>query len=488
MRANPHILEISAHSWLKKIGDEIGVNNLTLDNVPESYLFTIKESGFDALWLMGVWEESPASREIARADRAINEQIGKVFPDYKKEDIIGSQYSIHSYNVSSKLGGDAALLKFKEKLNEFGVILILDFAANHLAKDHPLTLSNPDLFIKSKGEPEDKSLYFKTENGDWLAHGRDPHFPPWTDTVQLNHFNPDTRKYLMDTLMHVSSLCDGLRCDMVMLMINKVFRDFWGDVCVFDAPADEFWPTAIRKVKEKYPFFIFTAEVYWGLEWDVQEMGFDYTYDKILYDRLLKSSPQDIQGHLTAEHLYQMRSTRFISNHDEEAPIKAFGREKSKAAAVVVSTIPGARLFTFEQIYGLPAKLPIQYIPSLSNKDEEMFEFYSKLLTIVNHPCFHGGQWVMKKTRPVIEEDETCSNILSWVWTQLSTIKIVAVNYSDTHVQCLLPVDKVPPQETIFIKEEFSDMALHMNTADAKKKGILLDLKPYECKIFSVDF
>lgn len=487
MRTNPHILEINTHAWFKRIQNEIGAD-ITIADIPEAYLFEIKEMGFDAIWLMGVWQESPASRQIARNDEGINNYLSKVQPDYSQEDIIGSQYSIYGYSVNPIFGGDEALIKLKHRLNEFGVSLILDFAGNHLSIDHPLTLTDPDIFIQSTGSPQERTSFYQTANGNWLAYGRDPHFPPWTDSVQINHFSPKARKFLLETLIKVAGMCDGLRCDMVMLMLNSIFKSTWGHYVKDPTPEEEFWPNAIAKVKEKYPFFTFMAEVYWGLEWEVQELGFDYTYDKILYDRLLLSNAQDIQGHLNAEHLYQKRSVRFIANHDEEAPVTAFGYDKSKAAAVVAATITGARLFTICQIYGEERRLPIQYVPKSFKKDEVICKFYHELLSIINHPCFHGGQWTLKHPKPIKEKDEAFKNILAWAWTQQSTCKIIVINYSTIPSKFILPMDKLPNDETLIINEEFAQTMLSIPTIEAKKNGIAMELAPFESKILSIDF
>jgi hypothetical protein len=488
MRNNPHVLEINAHAFFRRIQKELGNENITLADIPEKYFFDIKSEGFDAIWFMGVWLESLASRQIARSDAAINAYLNKVVPGYSREDIIGSQYSIYGYEVKPLFGGTEALLKFKEKLNSFGIGLILDFAGNHFSVDHPLTLTDPDIFVRSIEEPQDKELFFQTKNGNWLAHGKDPYFPPWTDTVQINHFNLKARQYMLDQITKISSMCDGLRCDMVMLMMNKVFKDTWGRYVKEEVPYDEFWPETIQKIREQNPSFIFGAEVYWGLEWEVQELGFDYTYDKILYDRLLLSTPQDIQGHLNAEHLYQKRSIRFISNHDEESPIAAFGLEKAKAAATVAATTPGLRLFTVSQLCGEKVRLPIQYVPQECFIDQDIFNFYKKLLAAVDHPCFHGGQWVLKHPRPIEENEESFRNILTWTWTQLSTCKLVVINYSNIISKCYVPVDKLPGGEIVLIRDEFLQSEIAISTGDAKKQGLPLVLHPYESKILSLDF
>ena len=375
MRTNPHILEINAQNWLKHIREKLG-QNFTLADIPEEELFSIKALGFDAIWLMGVWKESPASREIAREDKAINDYLAKTVPGYNKLDISGSQYAVYDYSVDDNLGGNNALLKLKERLNDFGIQLILDFAGNHFSKDNPLVLERKELFIYTDQQPQQKDLFFHAENGLWFAHGKDPHFPSGTDSVQINHFNPAARNFLKDIIRKIVPMCDGLRCDMVILMLNKVFSDTWGNFVKEQSPQEEFWPQIIEEIKAENPGFVFLAEVYWGLEWEVQEMGFDYTYDKTLYDRLRFSTPQDIQGHLNAEHLYQKRSLRFIANHDEESPIMAFGRQKAKAAAAAAYTLIGARLYTMSQIYGKKNRIPIQYRQSFGEPDEEFFQLF----------------------------------------------------------------------------------------------------------------
>lgn len=488
MRNNPHILEISAHVWLKQIEAETG-SFKTLDKIPQEYLQEIKDLKFDAVWLMGVWQESPESRRIAREDKDINNYLASVRPNYKKEDIIGSQYSIYDYRVNDKFGGDAALLVLKKRLNDLGIALILDFAGNHLSLDHPLTLSEPEMFINLGREPypEEKPFFFKTKDGRWLAYGRDPHFPAWTDSVQINYFNPKARKFLNDTLTKIAPLCDGLRCDMVMLVLNNMFKTAWGKYIKEPLPQEEFWTQAIKKIKSAIPRFVFIAEVYWGLEWEVQEQGFDYTYDKILYDRLLGSCAQDIQGHLNAEHLYQKRSIRFIANHDEESPLAAFGKEKSMAASAIISTIDGARLFTAAQLYGAKRRLPIQYIPADKVIDENNFNFYKKLLDITNHPCFHGGQWGLKTVKPIDENDTGYKNILAWKWLQFTTAKLVLINYSSQISRCILPLEKLPEKEKFLLTEEISGFAKELDTQKVKKEGVLLDFAPYEVKIISHD-
>ncbi len=480
MRTNPHILEINTRAWLKRLEAKHG-HAFTLENIPEQFLDTMQAMGFDALWLMGVWKQSPKAVEIARASQDIQNQVRAIKPDFNPDDITASPYAVYDYEVDDAFGGNKALQAFRERLKARGISLLLDFVGNHMAIDCPAVEQDPDLFVNSgTAEPaHHKDWFFKTQKGIFIAHGRDPYFAPWTDTAQLNYFNPNTREYMLNNLRRVAALCDGVRCDMAMLTMSKVHRDIWWEFIGSTLPKREFWSEALETIREENPEFTFIAEVYWGLEWEVQELGFDYTYDKILYDRLRFSSPQDIKGHLGAEHLYQMRSMRFTANHDEEESLKAFGREKSLAASTIIATLPGARLFHLFQLLGRPARMPIQYVQDWFAKDEEVFAYYQKLLSIVSSPAFHGGQWSLRDVQP--EGDGSCCNILSWQWKQMKTGKVIVINYSDAPAKCRMSLKGVCGGE---VTEEFSGNKIALSD-EVKAQGVVLELKPFESKIFT---
>ena len=122
--------------------------------------------------------------------------------------------------------------------------------------------------------------------GHVLAHGRDPNFPPWGDVVQLNAFAPALRAAAADTLASIAGQCDGIRCDMAMLLTSQVFARTWGGHAG-PAPGQEFWPEVLGTLRGKHPDTVFIAEAYWDMEWLLQQQGFDFCYDKRLYDRLV---------------------------------------------------------------------------------------------------------------------------------------------------------------------------------------------------------
>ena len=483
MRTNPHILEINTRAWLSRLEAKHG-RRFTLSEIPDEYWQLFKERGFDAIWMMGVWKQSPQAGEIARTNDDIRAAVKKIVPTFNDKDIVASPYAVYEYEPAEDLGGAESLRQLRKKLNDMGILLFLDFVPNHMAIDSPTVNSAPDLYINTGTQVPHahKDWFFQNDKGVWIAHGRDPYFAPWTDSAQLNYFNPETKKFMLDNLLKVANMCDGVRCDMAMLVLNKVHRDTWWEFIGGNLPKEEFWSKALDAVHQQHPDFVFIAEVYWGLEWEIQEMGFDYTYDKVLYDRLRFSNPEDIKGHLRAEHLFQMRSIRFTSNHDEEESLTAFGREKSLAASTIIATLPGARMIYLFQLMGRAMRLPIQYIRDHFTEDASVRDYYDKLLKIASKPALHGGQWSLTDVYAK-GDNGSFRNILAWTWKQMNTAVTVCINYSDTPADFLFK-PKTTSGGDKQLHEEFSGQDIAV-PAEAVRDGLEITLKPFESKIFT---
>ncbi len=497
LRANPHLIEINARLWLKTLRKKYSLNEMTLSSIPEDEWLQLKHLGFDIVWMMGVWDPSPESAAMARADAGLLAEIKKISPELGPESVGSSPYAIHNYKLNPDLGFEWELKALKEKLNSMGMKLLLDFVSNHTAKDNPFLHECPDCFIT--GSEEDfkahPGWFFETEiNGKstYVAYGRDPNYPAWTDSAQFNYFNPYTREKRLELLMELADVCDGVRCDMVMLTLNDIHESTWGWLLNkkgFRKPDEEFWEHAIRTVQEKHPEFIFLAEVYWGLEWQVQLMGFDYTYDKVTYDRLRFMGADEVKGHLRAEKLYQKRSVRFIDNHDEVPSIEAFGRDKAFAAAVIISTIKGLRLYNDPQLEGLRHKMPLQLKEIWERSpDQAVRKFYEKLLKIVDHPAFHGGEWNLLEVRQCGPENHSNKNIMAWSWAQRRTIKIVVVNYSNTPSCGAVGISIKSTGDSTAIFEELSDRFFSFKAADLSEGLRLKEMAPYAAHVFDVEF
>ena len=265
-------------------------------------------------------------------------------------------------------------------LHARGMRLVVDFISNHTGFDHRWMAEHPDRYVSAPADvaAADPSAFhaFELPSGErrFVACGRDPYFAPWTDVAQLDYFNADTRAAMVEELRTIARHADGARCDMAMLELNEVFGRTWASLLRGGPPATEFWSDARAAV----PGFTLIAEVYWDLEWALQQLGFDFTYDKRLYDRLVHDAPRDVRMHLAADAAFQRRSARFIENHDEPRCAVAFG-DRARAAAVAVGTLPGLRFYHDGQFEGRRVRLPVQLgVMPEEPVDAELQTFYRR--------------------------------------------------------------------------------------------------------------
>jgi hypothetical protein len=482
---NPKILEINTFPWLHRLSETYNTP-INLNNIPEQ-IFNQEIKLFDVLWLMGVWERSPASKRIALEHPDLLREYHKVLHDFKDEDIIGSPYSVYYYHVDKSIGGVDGLKNIREKLAEEDIQLILDFVPNHVSIDSLWTFES-DLFIEGSTDDLMSHPYEYFSIGkNVFAYGRDPNFPPWTDTIQINAFSKEARKKTVETLLSIADLCDGVRCDMAMLMTNKVFSKTWGEK-VGTIPDKEFWEEIIPAIKKRNPNFIFIAEVYWGMEWELQQQGFDFCYDKRLYERLIYENINAIKDHFKAEWDYQSKLVRFIENHDELRAIEKFGQEKSLAAAIIVATLPGARLIQEGQIYGYKIKLPTQIgrFP-FEEKNDHVFNFYQKLLKAIPSREFRNPNWSLCEINPINKEDNSFLNIIAYLWWTNSNYRLVIVNYSPNYSKANV---KVSPFHFDTSEWRFTDLldnkSYTYDGEDLYKHGLYVELAPWKGHIFKI--
>ncbi len=282
----PVIYEINTAVWLNGLARAAG-RRVTLADVADADWDAVTPAGVDAVWLMGVWERSPAGLALANANAELQASFTDALPDMQRTDVIGSPYCVRRYVADAGFGGPDALAVARAALAARGARLILDYVPNHVAPDHPWVSSRPELFVR--GDDND----IKADPAGWmaaagqvLAHGRDPYFPPWPDVVQLDAFSPAMRAATADVLGDIAGQCDGIRCDMAMLMINRIFGTTWGSRAGPE-PAQEFWPAVLAELRARHPDTVMIAEAYWDKEWELQQQGFNFCYDKRLYDRII---------------------------------------------------------------------------------------------------------------------------------------------------------------------------------------------------------
>jgi hypothetical protein len=489
MLLNPGLLEINTRVWIKQFAP-----GARFSDIGDKFIEDLKFRGIGILWLMGIWKTSPSLAKKCCFGINLVPGYVKALDDWKKDDVIGSPFAIDDYVVNPELGSRNDLLDFRQRLNKNNIKLFLDFIPNHFGADSPLICSNPDIFLRADKDSFVKDPYaffeYKGNKSIYVAHGRDPFFPPWEDTAQLNYFEPKTREFMLEKLLNIASMADGVRCDMAMLPLNNVFQNTWMGVLGksgYSKPADEFWKNAISSTKAKYPDFLFMAEAYWGLEWQLQQLGFDYTYDKILTDRLSEGDVQSVRSHLQADKTYQMKSVRFIENHDEERALSKFGRFKSLAAAVVISTIQGAHFYYNGQFEGRKIKLPVQLGREPEEKtSQQVLGFYENLLQITKAEIFKAGTWQMLNPSQTDPSNNKNENILAWQWSLDNELRIVVINYSHTTSQCRLNIDLSIPEKEVRLEDLLTNIVYNRVVSEMRDPGLFIELKGYQSHIFSV--
>jgi Alpha amylase, catalytic domain len=485
--ARPVIYEVNTAVWLTDLSRRSG-RRLTLGDVSSSDWDLVTPRGVDAVWLMGVWTRSPAGLVLAKANPELQASFRAALPDLRSEDVMGSPYSVRRYVVDEAFGGPEALSEARAALAARGVRLLLDYVPNHVAPDHPWVTSHPELFVQGDAHDLDADPRgWMAAAGTVLAHGRDPYFPPWPDVVQLNAFAPAMRAATADTLASIADQCDGIRCDMAMLVINHVFANTWGSR-VGAAPAQEFWPEVIAALRASHPATVLVAEAYWDMEWELQQQGFDFCYDKRLYDRLVSTDVTAVRNHLCADLSYQSRLLRFLENHDEPRIADRMPEDAERAAAVAVATLPGATLWHEGQFEGRRVRPPV----FLARRPDEppnrqLAAWYRRLLATVADHDVRSGQWRLLEPGGW-PDNQSGRNLLAWSWTGDGDSRHVAViNLSGQPAQARIPLGWPDlAGRTWRLIDHLQEHVFDRDGDELASSGLFVDLQPWHCHLLAV--
>lgn len=437
-RKQPVIYEINTWVWLADLTAAEG-REVTLASVPDSVWDGLAELHLDYVWLMGVWRRSAASRKIALHHTGLHGELAQSLPDLTSADVVGSAYSIQDYVVAEHLGGDAGLAQARAALRERGLGLLLDYVPNHVAVDHEWVTAAPECLVTVAGASGHSPSGAFQAGERCIAHGRDPYFPPWTDTAQVNAFSPSLRVQASKLLQRLATQCDGVRCDMAMLLLNDVFCQTWGDAAG-SPPQEEFWVEVIASAQAVQAGFKFMAEAYWGLEHRLLELGFDWAYDKTFYDRLRRGDAQGIGQHLEETSTNRDRLVRFTENHDEPRAAAAFARARLSAAAVTAALLPGPLLVHDGQFEGRQVRIPVQLGRRPAEPIREgLASFHRQLLNLRANPAFSRGRF-RKLDCTGWPDNSTHKRLVAWLRESDGERWIVVVNMADHTSQARIPL------------------------------------------------
>ena len=481
----PTLYQINARTWVNQRARQLG-GAATLADIADAELESIASLGFDWIYLLGIWQRGENGRRMARQDARLRQEALQHIPDLQENEICGSCFAIANYYTSPDLGGDTALASLRERLHQHGLRLMLDFVPNHTAIDHPWAWSQPEFFISGseislRREPKNYVRVATAHGEQVLAHGRDPHFSGWNDTLQLNYANPEVIEAMTQELLGLAERCDGLRCDMAMLVLPEVFEHTWG---LRPAP---FWPYSIQRLRQRHPDFVLLAEVYWDLEHTLQAQGFDYTYDKHLYDLLLEGRAQPVIHHLHAGLLFQSRMARFLENHDEQRAATAFTWERHPAAAAAAYLAPGLRFFHQGQLEGRKVKTPMQLCRSPEEPvDMEVQRYYRRLLACLAQPELRQGEWQLLEALPAWEDNSSWSEFIVYSWIHADTLLLAVVNFAPHPSQCYVRLPYPWLHSRDWRLEDWLSPVVYVRSGDEMTyQGLYLDLPPWGVHAFS---
>jgi len=292
------------------------------------------------------------------------------------------------------------------------------------------------------------------------------------------------RKAAIETLSEIAEQCDSVQCDMTILMLNAIFERTWGARAGV-RPADDFWKTVIAAIQSRHRGFKFIAEAYWDLEWELQQQGFDWCYDKKLYDRMEHADAESVRLHLLAERSYQDKMVRFIENHDEPRAAAAFSSGQARAAAVAILTLPGAKLLHQGQFEGVQARLPVFLARRpVEPVDPELVAFYERLLQTTRSDVFKSGSWRLCD-RSGWPDNSSFRSVLAWCWAKDDERWFVVVHFGPGSAQARvqLPWDDLRGK-TWHLDDPLSGDAYDRSGDEMRDAGLYVELGPWKCHLF----
>jgi hypothetical protein len=484
---HPCLYQVNTRVWLTELSGQLG-RRATLDDIPDHELDRLASLGFDWVWFLSVWQTGLAAQQVSRSHEGWRKEFQETLPDLREEDIAGSGFAIAAYTVHSSLGGDEALARLRARLKQRGLRLMLDYVPNHMAPDHPWAERHPEFFVHGTDAdlaraPQNYCRRETSRGPVVLAYGRDPYFDGWPDTLQLNYGNPAVQEAMIGELLRIAGQCDGVRCDMAMLVLPDVFERTWG------VRAPLFWPAAIQRVREKAPAFRFMAEVYWDREWEMQQQGFDYAYDKRLYDRLRDGHARPVREHFLAGLDYQNRLARFLENHDEPRAAATFSAGQHEAAAVITFLSPGLRFLHQGQFEGRLKRIS----PHLVRAPEEpvnpsLARFYDRLLAVLRRSVVRSGTWSLLDGDLAWEGNGSNDAFVAFAWQDDAGARLlVAVNYSDHQAQCYvrLPFAELAGRQWQ-LRDLTSDAVYVRDGRELTSRGLYLDVAAWQFHVFEL--
>ncbi len=401
---NVVLIAKSVYVWLDQLAKKYGRDINRLDQIPDEELDLLASRGLNGLWLIGLFERSDASRKVKqmRGDH----------------DALASAYSLKRYDIANELGGYQAYQNLKSRAWQRGLRLAADMVPNHVGIDGDWVIDHPDWFLQTRTPPfpayrfggpnladnnrvsvfleegywnkTDAAVVFRRHD-DWsgedryIYHGNDGTSMPWNDTAQLDYLNPEVRRAVIETILHVARMFPIIRFDAAMTLAKRHIQRLWyplpgqggsipsrADYAMTQEEFDraipvEFWREVVDEVAARAPDTLLLAEAFWMMEgYFVRTLGMHRVYNSAFMNMLKREENEKYRATITNVLDFDpeilKRFVNFMNNPDEETAVAQFGDDdKYFGVCVLMATMPGLPMFGHGQIEGLHEKYGMEY-------------------------------------------------------------------------------------------------------------------------------
>ena len=410
------LLAKNIYVWLDQLSKKYQRQITRLDQIPSEELETLARWGFTGLWLIGLWERSPASKRIKQMRG--------------NPEAVASAYSLFEYQIAGDLGGEGAYQILRDKAWSFGIRLSSDMVPNHMGIDSKWVIEHPDWFISLDYSPfpsyefngpnlswddrvgiyledhyydsSDAAVVFKrvdqwTGESKFIYHGNDGTSMPWNDTAQLNYLLPDVRESVIQTILHVARKFSIIRFDAAMTLAKKHYQRLWfpepGTGGAIPSRAEhglmkeqfnssfqiEFWREVVDRVATEVPDTLLLAEAFWLMEgYFVRTLGMHRVYNSAFMNMLRDEKNQEyrlvIKNTLEFDPEILKRYVNFMNNPDERTAVDQFGNgDKYFGICIMMATMPGLPMFGHGQIEGYSEKYGMEFRQAYWNEEPDQY-------------------------------------------------------------------------------------------------------------------
>jgi hypothetical protein len=545
------LLAKNIHVWLFQLSRKYSHEIHTLDHIPIEELQEIRDLGITGLWLVGIWERSPASRRIKQL--------------YGRGHLIGSAYSVNGYQIALDLGGESAMDLLKAKAAEAGIYIACDMVPNHTGVDSPWVLDHPDWYIGTLEKPvptweynsEDLSpregiqiriedgyytqqeaaeafQYTTTEGSEplFIYHGNDGTSMPWNDTAQLDYLNPHVREEVKKQILEVARRFPVIRLDAAMTLIRQHFKRLWYpepgggkfiptrdafpmDQEEFDVRMpDEFWPEVLKELRSVAPDTLILAEAFWLMEkYFVRELGMHRVYNSAFLNQLRDEENAQLRKYfreiLETDPTLLECFVNYLTTPDEAPAAQVFGRgEKYFGACGFLAALPGLPMFGHGQMEGLAEQYGMDFKePLLDEVPDDIFkEKHKQWITPLLHQrrrFFHTGKMAIfdLQENGQINEDVFIFSIIAEEYRSLviynnsgrsasGSIHTGSHPSNSNESSYGIPFNialELDGNRSIQLTELRTGEKRLLSQDDLKTSGLDLSLDPYQLLVYSVD-